>query len=190
MKSISVKKDIQQAQLALGFKTFGVHDERRYVMTVIDAIMGRGMASRLFVEVREKRGLSYDISSRMQFFEDYGMWAITAGLDAKRKDECLKVIEDEIEKLRTTKVTPKELKRIKEYLIGNFKIANEKLSHKMFFYGSTILSFGRLVMPEEQIAGVKKVTAAQILKVAQEVFQDKNKAISWVLPRASYPVKG
>ena len=183
MKFFSVKKDIQQAQLALGYRTFGVHDPRRYVLTVIDAIMGRGMASRLFIEVREKRGLSYDISSRMQFFEDYGMWAITAGMDAKRKDECLKLIEDEIEKLKRTLVGAKELKRIKEYLIGNFKIANEKLTHKMFFYGSTFLAFGKLVTPEEQIAGVRGVTAKEIRDVAKEVFQDNNKAISWVLPK-------
>ena len=180
---IVVAKDVQQAQLALGFRTFGVKDPRRYALTVLDAIMGRGMSSRLFVELREKRGFSYDIGSRVQFFSDCGMWTVTAGMDAGKRDRTLKAIEREIEKIRTVKVTAGELKRVKEFLIGNFKLGHEKLTNKLFFYGSTMMSFGKLVLPQEQIEGVRAVTADDILAVAQAVLKDENKAVSWVVPK-------
>ena len=181
--SIVYKPGLQQAQLALGYRTFGVEDPRRYVITVLDAILGRGMMSRLFQEVREKRGLSYDISSRMQFFQDAGMLAISAGVDPAKKDRALKTIEAVIEKLRTRKVGAAELKRTKEYLIGNFRLSHEKLVSKMFYYGSTCLAFNRVMPTSEQVEGVRKVTADEILAVAKAVLTPANRSISWVLPR-------
>lgn len=83
--SITVFKDVQQAQLALGYRTFGVKDPRRYALTVMDAIMGRGMSSRLFLEVRERHALAYDIASRLQFFRDCGMWTVSAGMDESKR---------------------------------------------------------------------------------------------------------
>ncbi|MBQ4440141.1 MAG: insulinase family protein [Kiritimatiellae bacterium] len=179
---ITVRKDVKQAQLAIGFRTFGVEDKRIFVFTVLVAIMGRGMSSRLFVEVREKRGLSYDISSRFQAFHGHGMWAISAGVDVAKKDVALKVILKEIDRIRTRKVSAAELKRVKEFLTGNFKLAHERVISKLFYHGSTLLSFGRLIPTEEQIAAVKAVTADDILFVAQEVLKDDVRAISWVLP--------
>ena len=99
MKNSVVYKDVQQAQLALGFRTFGVEDPRRYAASVLDAVLGRGMMSRLFQQVREKRGLSYDISSRMQFFRGAGMFTITAGVAPEKKDLLLATIERELKRV-------------------------------------------------------------------------------------------
>lgn len=77
-----------------------------------------------------------------------------------------------------------ELKRTKEFLIGNFRLSHEKITSKMFFYGSTMLSFGRLVSTAEQIEGVRAVTADDIQAVARAIFKPSNRAVSWVLPRA------
>lgn len=183
--SITVFKDVQQAQLALGYRTFGVKDPRRYALTVMDAIMGRGMSSRLFLAVRERHALSYDISSRVQFFRDYGMWTVAAGMDAQKRFKALEVIDRELERIRTVKVGERELGRIKEFLTGNFKLSHEKLTSKMFFFGSTMLAFGGLITPEEQIAGVKAVTAQDVLDVAREVLDGANRAVSWVLPNGT-----
>lgn len=183
--SITVFKDVQQAQLALGYRTFGIKDPRRYALTVMDAIMGRGMSSRLFLEVRERHALSYDIASRLQFFRDCGMWTVSAGMDESKRQKALAVIDREIERIRTVKVGAKELGRIKEFLTGNFKLSHEKLASKMFFFGSTMLAFGRLVTPEEQISGVKAVTAQDVLDVAREVLDRRNRAVSWVLPNGT-----
>ena len=181
---ISTTKDIQQTQLAIGYRTFGVEDERRYAATVMDAILGRGMSSRLFQEVREKRGLSYDISSRMQFFQDAGMFTITAGLDRSKTKDALATIDRELKRIREKPVSALELKRTKEFLIGNFRLSHEKVTSKLFFYGQTMLSFGRLVTPQEQVEGIRAVTASDVKAVANAILKQSNRSISWVVPRS------
>ena len=176
-------KDVNQAQLALGYRTFGADDERKYAATVLDAVLGRGMSSRLFQEVREKRGLSYDIASRWQFFADAGMFTVAAGLDAAKAGEALKTIDREIGKVRSRKVPASELERTKEFLIGNFRLSHEKTVSKLFFYGSTLLSFGRLVTTDEQVERIRAVTAEEMRDVAEDVLRPANRSVSWVVPR-------
>ena len=183
VREVSASKDVQQAQLALGYRTFGISDPRKYAATVFDAVMGRGMSSRLFQEVREKRGLSYDIASRMQFFNDAGMWTVAAGLDAGKAKQTLATIDREIRRICTKRVSAAELRRTKEFLIGNFRLSHEKVTSKLFFYGSTLQSFGRLVEPEEQVDGIKRVTAADIQDVARAILDPANRSVSWVVPR-------
>ena len=180
---VTAAKDVQQTQLALGYRTFGVNDPRKYAATVFDAIMGRGMSSRLFQEVREKRGLSYDIASRMQFFDDAGMWTVAAGLDGAKAELALATIDRELGRIRTKRVGAAELKRTKEFLLGNFRLSHEKTTSKLFYYGATMLSFGRLVPIEEQVEGVKRVTAADVQAVAETILDPRNRAVSWVVPK-------
>ena len=180
----TVAKDIAQAQLALGYRTFGIADKRKYAVIVMDAILGRGMSSRLFQEVREKRGLSYDISSRMQFFQDAGMFTITAGLDRSKTRDALATIDRELKRIREKPVSALELKRTKEFLIGNFRLSHEKVTSKLFFYGQTMLSFGRLVTPQEQVEGIRAVTASDVKAVANAILKQSNRSISWVVPRS------
>ena len=179
----SVTREINQAQLALGYRTFGLRDPRKYAATVLDAVLGRGMSSRLFQEVREKRGLSYDISSRLQLFADAGMFTVTAGLDASKADAARATIDRELARITTTRVGAEELRRTKEFLVGNFRLSHEKMTSKLFFYGQTMLAFGRLVSPTEQIAGIRAVTATDVRDVAREIFRPENRSVSWVLPK-------
>ena len=180
---VTAAKDVQQTQLALGYRTFGVGDPRKYAATVFDAIMGRGMSSRLFQEVREKRGLSYDIASRMQFFDDAGMWTVAAGTDGAKARLALATIDREIDRIRRVRVGAAELKRTKEFLLGNFRLSHEKTTSKLFYYGATMLSFGRLVPIEEQVEGVRRVTAADVQAVAEAILVPENRAVSWVVPK-------
>ncbi len=180
----TVARDIKQAQLALGYRTFGITDSRKYAATVMDAVLGRGMSSRLFQEVREKRGLSYDIASRMQFFRDAGMFTVTAGLHPGKREAALKTIDRELKRISEKRVGAGELKRTKDFLIGNFRLSHEKVTSKMFFYGSTLLSFGRLVMPAEQVEAIRRVTADEVLSVAREILRPERRSVSWVLPKA------
>ena len=181
--SVSASKEIAQTQLALGYRTFGIGDRRKYAATVLDAILGRGMSSRLFQEVREKRGLSYDISSRMQFFQDAGMFTITAGLDPSKAKDALATIDRELKRIREKPVSAAELKRTKDFLIGNFRLSHEKVTSKLFFYGQTMLSFGRPVSPQEQVDGIRAVTAADVKSVANAILKQSNRSISWVVPK-------
>ena len=184
VSTVSASKDIAQTQLALGYRTFGIRDDRKYAATVMDAILGRGMSSRLFQEVREKRGLSYDISSRMQFFQDAGMFTVTAGLDPAKAKDALATIDRELRRIREKPVSAAELKRTKDFLIGNFRLSHEKVTSKLFFYGQTMLSFGRLVSPQEQIDGIRAVTAADVRFVANDILKKTNRSVSWVVPKS------
>lgn len=182
---VVIKKDVQQTQLALGYRTFGVSDPLKYAATVMDAVLGRGMSSRLFQQVRERRGLSYDISSRMQFFRDAGMFTVTAGLDGAKARDTLATIDRELDRIRSRKVPRAELERIKEFLVGNFRLAHERVTSKLFFYGSTLLSFGRLVTTAEQVDAIRAVTSADVMEAAERVLDPANRSVSWVVPAKS-----
>ena len=182
MNEVSVGKDVNQAQMALGYRTFGIRDRRKYAATVMDAVLGRGMSSRLFQEVREKRGLSYDISSRMQFFGDAGMFVIAAGLDAGKMESTVTTVRKELERVCERPVSAAELRRTKDFLIGNFRLGHEKIISKLFFFGQTMLSFGRLVSPAEQIEGVRNVTSADVQATAQAILRRGNACLSKVMP--------
>ena len=181
--SVSASKEIAQTQLALGYRTFGIRDDRKYAATVMDAILGRGMSSRLFQEVREKRGLSYDVSSRMQFFQDAGMFTVTAGLDPSKAKDALATIDRELRRIREKPVSAAELRRTKDFLVGNFRLSHEKVTSKLFFYGQTMLSFGRLVSPQEQVEGIRAVTAADVKRIASAILRPSNRSVSWVVPK-------
>ncbi len=180
---VSAAKDVQQTQLAVGYRTFGVTDPRKYAAVVMDAILGRGMSSRLFQEVREKRGLSYDISSRIQFFADAGMFTVAAGLDPEKADVALATVDRELARIRDRRVPSAELERTKEFLVGNFRLSHERVVSKMFFHGSAVLSFGRLVTAGEQVEGVRSVSAEDVREVARDILRPENRSVSRVTPK-------
>jgi len=186
-REIRAVRDIQQVQLALGFRTFGVRapEARKAAANVFDCLMGRTMSSRLFQGVREKRGLSYDIRSQMQLFEDAGGWCVTAGLDARRTDEALAAIEREFARIRTKKVSAAELRRTKDYLEGNFRMGLENQRSRMFYYGTSVMTYGKIVPPREIVAHIERVTPDDVLAVANDILQDRNRSVSWVMGKGA-----
>ena len=176
-------RDVQQAQIAIGYRTFGIHDRRKYAAAVFDALMGRGMSSRLFQSVRERRGLSYDISSGMRFFTAAGMWTVTAGVAPEKLQPALDTIERECQRICERRVPSAELQRTKAFLVGNFRLGHERVTSKLFFYGQTFLAYGREVRPEEQVEGIRAVTADDVRAVAAAILRPGNRSLSLVLPK-------
>ena len=185
-KEIRAQRDVQQVQLALGYRTFGVHAPKRKKLaaTVFDCLMGRTMSSRLFQSVREKHGLSYDIRSQLQFFEDVGGWCVMAGLDTVRVDLAMKTIEKEFARIRAKKPSAAEMRRTKDYLLGNFRLGLENQRARMFFFGNSVMTYGEIRSPQEMVDGIAAVTANDVLAVANEILQDKYRSISWVTPKS------
>ena len=179
-----VSRDIQQVQLALGYRIFGGLDERRYAATVFDTLMGRTMSSRLFQAVRERRGLSYDIRSQLQFFAEAGGWCVMAGLDTARAGKALAVIDAEIDRIRQRKPSAAELRRTKDYILGNFRLGFEQPRTRLFYFGLGVLAFGRIVPPQETADRIAAITADDVQSVAQDILQDRNRSVSWVVPKA------
>ena len=184
-KLIRAERDIQQTQLAIGYRMFGVHAplKKKAAANVFNGLMGRSMSSRLFQSVREKRGLSYDIQSQIQFFEDVGGWAITAGLDSHRAEEALSVIDRELVRICSHKPSAAELRRTKDYLTGNFRLGLEQVRSRMFFFGNCVLTYGDVRPPQEMVDSVSAVTAEDVWTMANEILQEKNRSVSWVVPK-------
>lgn len=177
------KSDITQAQMALGYRTFGYLDRRKYAAAVLDGILGRGMSSRLFQEVREKRGLSYDIASRMQFFRDTGVFSISAGIEPSKLERLLKTVSGELNRISRSLVSAREMKQIKEFLIGNFRLSHEKVTSKLFFYGQMMLALGHTITPQDQVEEIRRVSSEDVRDLARAIFRDENRCLSTVLPR-------
>lgn len=186
LKEIRATRDIQQVQLALGFRTFGVKasTKKKAAANVFDCLMGRTMSSRLFQSVREKRGLSYDIRSQLQFFDDVGGWAVTAGLDTARVDEAVACIEREFARIRAKRPSAAELRRTKDFLLGNFRLGLENQRARMFFFGNCAQTYNKIIPPSEMIAAIESVKSDDVLTVANEILQDTLKSYSWVMPKA------
>ena len=119
----------------------------------------------------------------MQFFADAGMWTVTAGVAPDKAEAALATIDRELVRIRERKVAAAELRRTKDFLTGNFKLSHEKVTSKLFFYGQTLLSFGRLVMPDEQVAGIRAVTADEVMEAARSILRPSMRAVSLVTPK-------
>ncbi|MBO5751579.1 MAG: insulinase family protein [Kiritimatiellae bacterium] len=185
LKSPVVEKDVQQTQLALGYRCFGVGDKRKYAAIMMDAILGRGMSSRLFQEVREKRALSYDISSRLQFFLDSGMFTVCAGVDPSKAEIAVETVDRELKRICERRVGAAELRRTKEFITGNYRLSLEKVTTRLFAYGQSMIAFGRIVDPHEQVIGIRAVTADDILDVANSILRPSMRSLSRVVPKSN-----
>jgi len=185
VEKISVSREVHQTQIALGFRTPGAHAPLavRSALTVFDCIMGRGMSSRLFREVREKRGLSYDIRSQAQLFDDTGAWIVSAGVDPKCADKAMKAIEAELARIASKPVPADELRRAKDFISGNFRLAFESVRRRMYYFASCVQTFGRIIPPETVLDSIERVSSADILALAKRVLTPRNRAVSFVVPK-------
>ncbi|MBV8245822.1 MAG: insulinase family protein [Candidatus Eremiobacteraeota bacterium] len=167
-------KDSEQAYLVLGTQGVSVRDDRRYVLSVMDTILGGGMSSRLFQEIREKRGLVYTVYSFQAAYRSAGLFAVYAGTSPKHVQECIDVIEEQFALLRDKPVAEHELRLAKEHIKGNLTLSLESTSARMIRLGRSEFSLGRQLTTEEIEEEVDAVTAEQIQELARELLAEKN----------------
>ncbi len=180
-------KDIEQTHLAMGIRVFGRLDRRRHALKLLNTVLGENMSSRLFQVVREKYGLAYSIHSGCQLYTDSGVLGISAGLDRNRFDKAMGLIFRELDRMRTRPVSVGELKRAKDYVIGQLRLGLESTSNRMMWIGENILIHGRVIDPDESIAALEKVTADQIQKLANTFFTKGRLSVAVVAPTADAP---
>ena len=176
------KKETDQAHLICGFRTFGRHDERRWILQVIDCILGDGMSSRLFTTIRAKHSLAYYVYSTRDLFSDTGQFAVSAGVDLARLDLAIKLILEEIKKVKKDNVSGAELARAKTNLIGSLELGLESSAAISGFLGEQELLEDKILQPEEIAVKINKVRAADIKKLAQDVFIPKNLNLGVISP--------
>ncbi|MBN1493963.1 MAG: insulinase family protein, partial [Candidatus Omnitrophica bacterium] len=163
-------KETEQTHFVLGYHTCSRRDKRRYILSLLNIILGANMSSRLFEEVREKRGLAYEIRSSLSLFQDTGAFLISAGVENGKAYSALQVIMREVEKIRSKGVTNGELKRAKDYYLGQLMLLFESTMENMLWHGERILYLNSVMSLDEIRHMVMAVTKDDITKLAKEIF--------------------
>ncbi|KKT01057.1 MAG: Processing protease [Candidatus Nomurabacteria bacterium GW2011_GWF2_43_8] len=175
-------KKTDQTHFVLGVRSYGLFSRKNAVLSVLGGVLGGGMSSRLFQKLREEMGVGYYVRAYNDAYTDHGFLQISAGVDNKRIEEVIKAVIEECRKLKRELVFKEELEKVKECLIGNMKLSLESSDDIANFYGGQELLKRELKNAEEKAKEIRKVTAGQIKKIANEIFQNKGLNLALVGP--------
>lgn len=177
-----VYKATDQAHLCVGVRAFPTLSAERFPMAVLDTILSGGMSSRLFISVRERRGLAYYVFSANPKYSDCGNFFAQTGADLARIDEAVKVILSEFAKVAAKKVTDVELKKAKNYIKGKIALAHEDSRAIAFSYGLSQLLEDEVLTDNQVNREIEKVTPEQIQQAAAEIFQNQKLNLAIIGP--------
>jgi predicted Zn-dependent peptidase len=183
------KKDLSEAHICLGVKGLSQTSEERYSLFVLNTILGAGVSSRLFQEIREKRGLAYSIYSFTAPYFDTGVWGICAGVSRKKVREVLEIILKEMNSLKDT-LNELELKRAKNQLKGNMILGLESTSSRMNNIARQEIYHGRYYSPKEIMNKVDSVTLNQIKDLVDRLVKKECLALTVYGPAHEEDLKG
>jgi len=169
-------KKTEQAHFVLGYRSFGFNDERKYILSLLATILGGGMSSRLFIQVRERRGLCYYISSGSESYDDCGSFITQAGVtnNLEKVKLAIKTVLEEHEKIKSGDIKSEELLKAKEMIKGRLMLSMEDSMHVASFFGTKKILQNKIISPEEIIAKIESVTPQEIATLAKEIFIPKN----------------
>jgi len=181
-RSIGEARPIAQANVALGMPALPRGDPDRYALMVLNSLLGRGMSSRLFREVRERRGLAYSIGSAVSRHSDTGMLAISAGVSPENVREAVHVITTELEKLAQERVGDEELTKARDYTVGSFRLSLETPMALGQRAGENLLTLGEIEPIESVVEKLRAVETDDISRVARRILRRERVALSVVGP--------
>jgi predicted Zn-dependent peptidase len=177
-----VERETEQAHLCIGLPALSYATERRYVQSTIEAILSSGMSSRLFQEIREKRGLVYSVYGYFRPYFDVGQGVMYAGTDLERVEETVEALVAELRKLRDERVPEEELRRTKELRKGRLLMGFEDSRSVAAWIGSQEATYGEIKTPEEVMARIEAVTAEEVQELAQELFRPELLSLALIGP--------
>ena len=177
-------KKTEQAHFTLGFRSFSFNDDRKYALNLLATILGGGMSSRLFIQVRERRGLCYYISSGGEFYHDCGSFVTQAGVtnDLKKVKEAVKTVLDEHNKIKTGDIKSQELLKAKEMIKGRLMLSMEDSMNIASFFGTKKILQNKILTPQEIISKIEAVTTEEIVKLSKEIFVPTNLNFAMIGP--------
>lgn len=173
---------ITQSNLAIGLRSFGRKDPDRFALTILANLLGRGMSSRLFREVREKRGLAYSVGASASRYKDIGSFAISAGVSPENVVEATKVILEQLRILLDEPAGEEELTKVRDYTSGSFRLGLEGTMALGQRNGDSLLSMGEIESVEEVVRQYQGVQAGDVQRVARRIFTANNLAMAVVGP--------
>ncbi|MDH7482716.1 MAG: pitrilysin family protein [Armatimonadota bacterium] len=181
-RSNLTQKTTEQVHFCIGTRGFAHGEKDKYTLAIIDAVLGGGMSSRLFQEIREKRGLAYSIGSYSISYRESGLFAAYGGTSMQSLDEVMGLVKSEFVSIREAGLTDKELERAKNQIRGALVLGQESMSSRMMRLGKTELYLGRIIPLEEIIGSIMSVSMADIIRVANEVFDDSTMSLAAIGP--------
>lgn len=167
-----IEKDIQQVHCIIGRPAYGYNQPDRIKLNVLSTLLGEGSSSRLFQAVREKMGMTYQINSFLNSYLDVSAFGVYYSTNEKHSEKVNKIVFRELNKLKNNEVKPKELARVKEYIKGHTLLSLESTTNRMIRMATSILNYGRLVPVEEMMQKIESITIQDILRIANEVFDE------------------
>lgn len=170
-------KDSDQSHVILAYKTFSLYDSRRYILDILVAILGSGMGSVLFKEIRERRGLAYAIYVLTDYYSEFGALAIYAGLNKEKTIEAIEVIKEQLEISKDKIFTDDVIKRAKEYVKGGYVISLENAKNLSNWYAEREFLEPEKPEPKEIRMIIDKITAEEIIEVAKTIFRPEAESL-------------
>jgi predicted Zn-dependent peptidase len=164
-------KDTEQTHMALGFHALKRDHPLRHAQAILHIILGANMSSRLFNEVREKRGLAYEIGTGLKRYHDTGVFLVHAGIDNRKVPDCLGLIFQELGRTKKSLVTKGEFKRAKEFYLGQLSLALEDTMEYMLWMGESVACLDKVYSLEQIIKEVNKVSPEDVGAVAGQIFK-------------------
>lgn len=167
-------KATDQANIVLGVEGFDRYDSKRCVARILGALLGEGMSSRLFIQVRERRGLAYHVNANHSSYKDAGSFTVFAGLKLEKVYEGLEVILAELEILSSEKVADEELQKAKEMIRGRVALQSESTNFLAEYFGTSFVLDRKIETFDEILKKIDKVTKDDVQVLAKELFVSQN----------------
>jgi predicted Zn-dependent peptidase len=164
------KKELEQVHVCLGVPSCAITDQRRYALALLNTILGGGMSSRLFQNIREQQGLVYAVFSELNPYRDAGALSVYAGTSLERAGRVVRLVAEEFCAMKKNLVSEEELRRAKDNLKGSLLLSLESTSARMSNLARQEIYFGRFFTLEEVLAAVESVTREEIRAIAREFF--------------------
>lgn len=175
----------EQTQVALGIRGCSRHDERRYAVRLLNTILGENMSSRLFQLLREDLGLAYAVYSTPSFFADTGDLVISAGVDTDNLTRTLRLILRELGRLRESRPGAAELRRARDYVIGQMDLGQESTDNQMNWVGEQLLGYGKVLRPADLRRRLLEVSPGEIRSAARDFLRPERYNLALVSPLKS-----
>lgn len=176
------KKDLEQLQICLGGPGLAQDDKDIYALNVLNNVLGGGLSSRLFQEIREERGLAYSVYSYQTAYRDSGLFTVYAGTSPDNLSSVLRLIVKELLELASEGISEEELKRTKQQLKGNLLLSLENVNNRMMRLGKTEICFDRVITIDEILNNIAAVDLQAVKSIANQLFVIDNLTFTSIGP--------
>lgn len=167
-----IEKDVQQVHTIIGRATYGYNDKRRIPIRFLSTLLGEGSSSRLFLAVREKLGITYQISSFLNSYHDTSAFGVYFSTNQNQYSRVIDIVFKEFKKVKEVPVSEREIKKVKEYLKGGTLLSLESTTNRMMRIANSILYYDRVIPVEEYLTTIDKISAEQVQKTAVELLNE------------------